>query len=164
MQRFKDYVLNRNNRRKIIIWLLGLAILGYLVLEVAQFVVFGLPDNPPVTHEVQWDSSRTEELWNRVCQDCHSNETIWPWYSYVFPSAVLVLDDVRDGREKFNVSTNNLDEAKEIGEQIEEGEMPPSKYILLHPNANLTDEEKEQLMAGLSTTFNVSGEGEEDED
>jgi hypothetical protein len=152
MQQFRNVF---SNRKRVIVGFLGLAILGYLVLQVAQFVVFGLPTNPPVTHEVQWDSPRTEELWSRACQDCHSNETVYPWYSYLFPSYLLVMNDVLDAREKMNVSTNNLDEAHEIREMLEEGEMPPSQYLIVHPNANLTGAEKAELIAGLQATFNI---------
>ena len=114
-----------SNRRKLLVSLFGLGVLGHLVLQVAQFVVFGLPTNPPVTHEIQWDAPRTQELWTRACQDCHSNETIYPWYSYLFPSYILVMKDIQDGREKINVSINNLDEAHEIRDVLEDGEMPP---------------------------------------
>jgi hypothetical protein len=152
MQQLQNFV---SRRKRVIIWLIGLGILGYLVLQVAQFVVFGLPQNPPVTYEVQWDSPRTEELWTRACQDCHSNETAYPWYSYLFPSYILVMKDVEDGREKINVSTNNLDEAHETQEVLEDGEMPPLQYLIVHPDANLTDAEKVELIAGLEATFNI---------
>ncbi len=37
--------------------------------------------NPAVTREVRWDSQTTRDMAQRVCYDCHSNQTEWPWYS-----------------------------------------------------------------------------------
>lgn len=153
IQQFKDFVFNRENRGKVILWAVGLLILGYLLVEVGQFVVLGLPDNPPVTYDVQWDSPRTQELWNRACHDCHSNETIWPWYSYVAPISTLVIYDVKRGRDSLNISIDDIGEVQEMIEQIEDGEMPPTQYIWNHPEASLTDAEKDELNAGLITTF-----------
>ena len=51
-----------------------------------QLVPYGREhSNPPVTGEPQWDSPRTAELAKRACYDCHSNETVWPWYSNIAP-------------------------------------------------------------------------------
>lgn len=38
---------------------------------------------------------------------CHSNETVWPWYSRIAPVSWLVAHDVHDGREELNLSTWN---------------------------------------------------------
>ncbi|MDQ7027738.1 MAG: heme-binding domain-containing protein [Anaerolineae bacterium] len=153
IQQFKDFVFNRENRGKITLWVVGCLILGYLVVGVGQFVVLGFPDNPPVEYTVQWDSPRTEELWNRACRDCHSNETVWPWYSYVAPTSMLVVYHVNEGRESLNVSTDDVGEASDVGSQIRKDKMPPEQYIWLHPTAQLTDAEKDELIMGLLTTF-----------
>ena len=60
--------------------------------------------NPPVVTQVQWDSPQTQALFKRACADCHSNETVWPWYSYVAPVSWLVAHDVSEGRGRLNVS------------------------------------------------------------
>jgi cytochrome c551/c552 len=61
--------------------------------------------NPPVTAQIKWDSPQTQVLARRACMDCHSNETIWPWYSYVAPASWLVYYDVQRGRSQINLST-----------------------------------------------------------
>jgi hypothetical protein len=109
--------------------------------------------NPPVTHSVQWDAPATEQLARRACFDCHSNETRWFWYSYIAPVNFLVVHDVDEGRAKMNFSTGRELEGGEMIEQIERGEMPPGKYLVLHPDASLSAAEKEQLIAGLRATF-----------
>ena len=109
--------------------------------------------NPPITQKVNWDSPKTEALFNRVCADCHSHQTNWPWYSYVAPVSFVINHHVNEGREHFNISAGVLDEAHEAAEEYEEGEMPEGGYVNFHPEANLSPEEKAQLIAGLKATF-----------
>jgi len=115
--------------------------------------------NPEVSQEPGWDRPRTRELFFRVCKDCHSNQTEWPWYSFVAPASWLVQRDVDEGRSHFNVSEwgrekNHGDEAAEL---VREGEMPPWFYLPAHPEARLSDEEREELLAGLVATFGEEG-------
>ncbi|MCB9134797.1 MAG: heme-binding domain-containing protein [Anaerolineales bacterium] len=125
-----------------------------LFLLVIQLVPYGRDHtNPPVTQQVQWDSSRTQELFNRACADCHSNETVWPWYSNVAPVSWLVTHDVSEGREKFNVSQQLSREADEAAEAVQKGEMPMGIYVLMHPTAKLSESEKQELIQGLVNTF-----------
>ena len=109
--------------------------------------------NPPVTHTVQWDSPKTKELFSKVCADCHSNETKWPWYSYIAPVSFVINYHVQEGREHFNVSNNILKEAHEAAEEYEEGKMPESGYLQFHPEAQLSSEDREALITGLKATF-----------
>jgi mono/diheme cytochrome c family protein len=115
--------------------------------------------NPPVTHKVAWDSPKTEKLFKQVCADCHSNETVWPWYSHVAPMSFAIVHHVNEGREHFNVSANVLDEAHEAAEEYEEGEMPESGYITFHPEADLSDADRQALINGLKRTFGDHGHG-----
>ena len=71
-----------------------------LVLAVlAQLIPLPLRGhNPAVVAEPKWDSPQTRELAKRACFDCHSNETVWPWYSYVAPVSWLLYRDVTEGR------------------------------------------------------------------
>jgi hypothetical protein len=67
--------------------------------------------------------------------------------------AFLVAHDVEEGREEMNFSTDDNLNVREMIEQIEDGEMPPRIYLPTHPEANLSAEEKEVLIAGLRNTF-----------
>lgn len=111
--------------------------------------------NPPVTLEVRWDSPQTRELAKRACLDCHSNETVWLWYSYVAPISFGISNHVMEGREKLNFSEWDRTDIdfEEIEESITEGKMPLWNYLLVHPEARLTASEKEQLLSGLRATF-----------
>ena len=127
-----------------------------------QFIPYGKDHtNPPVMSEVQWDSPRTQELFNRACADCHSNETKYPWYSNIAPISWLIAHDIDEGREKMNVSMigiqkkNNL---KDAADEVKEGEMPIPPYLIAHPEARLSDAEKKELASGLEKTFGVEEE------
>lgn len=143
-------------------YIIGALLILFVLMQFVRFVIprFRL-DNPPVTTTVNWDSAETQQLWNTACADCHSNETVYPWYSYIAPVGWLVARDVQKGRDHLNVSTNHCVELDEIEEVIREGEMPLPIYTITHPDAILTDAQRETLIAGLQATF---GEARSDSD
>lgn len=146
-------------------WII-LIILAVVLLVPALFVMASEgPTNPPVERQVDWDSPQTKELFYRACADCHSNETKWPWYAKVPPASWLVIHDVNEGREKFNISALDMGEADDAAEAVIEGEMPLKIYLPLHPEARLSDAEKQALAEGLQKTFGGEGgeAGESDE-
>lgn len=148
-----------------ILWRGALAVAAVGVL--IQLVPYGRARaNPPVAAEPAWDSPATRELARRACFDCHSNEVRWPWYARVAPVSWLVQYDVAEGRAALNFSEwqRAQEEAGESAEALAEGEMPPTLYVLMHPEARLTEAERAKLLAGLAATPGCSeGEGEEEE-
>ena len=131
----------------------GLVIVGALL--VVQLVPYGRDhSNPPVAAEPQWNAPETRALAQRACFDCHSNETRWPWYSNVAPISWLVQADVDEGRQVLNFSdwTRGYEEAQESGETVRNQSMPPRSYLMLHPEAKLSEAERQQLAAGLDAT------------
>ena len=142
------------NRRQL---LLGLGALA-LVLLAIQAIPYGRHHtNPPIVREPAWDSPRTRQLAVRACFDCHSNETRWPWYAAIAPVSWLVQHDVDEGRHELNFSdwqggTREGEKPEELREEIEEGAMPPLPFLLLHPEARLTEAEEKELVAGLVAT------------
>jgi hypothetical protein len=137
--------------------LFGLAVLILVVIfGLIQLVPYGRDHtNPPVLQEPAWDSAQTRALAVRACYDCHSNETVWPWYSNIAPVSWLVQRDVEEGRRRLNLSEwgTRRQEADEAAEVVQEGEMPPSFYLPLHPAARLSSQEKSALVQGLVATF-----------
>ena len=86
--------------------LFKIGLISLVGLTVAiQAVPYGRAhDNPPVRSEPQWDSPVTRDLVVRACFDCHSNETIWPWYANIAPISWLTTRDVDEGRDELNFS------------------------------------------------------------
>jgi cytochrome c551/c552 len=135
---------------------IGLPIVLFLAIQLIP--VWLLQNNPPVVAEPAWDSPETRALAQRACFDCHSNETVWPWYSRVAPVSWLITFDTIRGRRHLNFSeweagSGESRDAREVVETIEEGKMPPSNYLPLHPEAQLTEAEKQQLIAGLQDSL-----------
>jgi hypothetical protein len=97
---------------------------------------------------------QTRALAVRACYDCHSNETVWPWYSQIAPASWLVQTHVEQGRRKLNLSEwNRPQEGAEAVEAAQEGEMPPRSYVWAHPKAWLSPSEHQALVRGLMATF-----------
>jgi hypothetical protein len=140
--------------KKIVWWIvIAIVVIG---LGIQLIPLPGRGNNPAVTSEPPWDSPQTRALAKRACFDCHSNETVWPWYSYVAPVSFLVYNDTMEGRRRMNFSEWDRGFQPDLGEileQLQEGEMPPAIYLPMHPTARLSAEEKQQLIAGFSYTF-----------
>lgn len=130
----------------------GFGLLGIIILALLiQLVPYGKNHvNPPIVQEPAWDSPATRALAQRACFDCHSNETVWPWYSNIAPVSWLVARDTFEGRDNLNFSEwTGWGDPDEFAEVISEGEMPLPIYLVMHPEARLTTAEREQLIQGL---------------
>lgn len=146
---------------------------GIVVLALIQAVPYGRDhSNPPVTGEPRWSSPRTRQLMVDACYDCHSNEVEWPWYTNIAPVSWAATEHVDEGRRAVNYSeftTGGDHEAEETIEVILENSMPPYYYTLfgLHPEADLSQDEIAELVAGLRATPGLAeneSEAQEDND
>jgi hypothetical protein len=97
-------------------------------------------------------------IFDRSCNDCHNNQTRWPWYSYVAPVSWVIANDVHEARRKMNFSNwgdyslnKQNHELEEICNELHDGEMPDSKYVLIHRNAKVTQEESEAVCQWTSS-------------
>ena len=138
-------------------WGLGALIVLALLI---QLVPYGRNHtNPPVVKEFQWSSPAAKQVAQRACYDCHSNETVWPWYSSVAPISWMVTRHVEEGRQAFNFSdwqgiVHNDEGRVEEGtddmvDAVRNSEMPPESYLLIHRNAHLTATERQTLIGAL---------------
>ncbi len=128
-----------------------------LIFLIIQFIPVD-KSNPPTIGEIT-PPPEVKSILQRSCYDCHSHQTVWPWYSRMAPVSWMIAHDVKEGRDHLNFSTwstyNQRQQLKlyeEIQEVIEKNEMPLKQYLWLHPPARLTDADKRILKAWLSTT------------
>jgi hypothetical protein len=131
-----------------------------VVLLALQLVPYGRRHaNPARRIEPAWDSPTTRTLAVRACYDCHSNETVWPWYSHVAPLSWLVQRDVDEGRRELNFSEWDRvrEGGRESAESVRKGEMPPWFYTLTHPGARLSRADTQALIRGLEATLGAKG-------
>lgn len=137
---------------KKLIWLI---IIGVFVL--LQLIPAGRPENVesnPNDLIVNNDIPDTVvSLLKTTCYDCHSNESRYPWYSYVAPVSWLVARDVRLGKEELNFSNwESIDKMKkaklldDIIDEVSKGGMPMQIYPLMHPEAKLTKADRQTIV------------------
>jgi Haem-binding domain len=143
-----------NVTRRGVLVVLAVFALAFVLIQLVPYRV----SNPPVLQEPGWDSPRTRELAQAACFDCHSNETDPYWFEEIAPVAWLITRDVNEGREELNFSEcepHDSEDGDDAAEVVIEGEMPPSLYTLLwlHPEAELTDAERQELATGLARTL-----------
>ena len=143
--------------RKLVTLLMIAAIVLVVLVLLIQFLPYGhTHTNPPVVKEPNWNSPETRQITQKACFDCHSNETIWPWYSNIAPMSWLVQRDVDVARSRMNFSDwgRISVEVGEIIEIVSEGEMPPFQYLLMHPGARFSEQEKTRFIDGINATLN----------
>ncbi len=134
-----------------------------VVLIAAQFI---RPDtrNPPASPaRCLWSDQRVDPkvsaLLRRACANCHSHETVWPWYSQVSPVSWVVAWDVKRGRKKLNFSNwtgGSANVWEEISDAVDKGEMPPKQYVLMHPEAKISPADKQLLNAWVDVKLSAS--------
>lgn len=91
-------------------------------------------------------------LLKNACLDCHSNETRYLWYHHVAPVSWMIDKHVRDGKKELNLSDwagqdafDKVGLLDEMCEEVKNGNMPLASYTLIHKNARLSEEQKEQF-------------------
>jgi len=142
-----------------------------IVIALIQFVPVQRT-NPVAPDPVVFADPQAEAIARRSCYDCHSNQTVWPWYANIAPVSWYVVHHVDEGRAAYNFSDvagtlANSHQHHHPGEdanapvtvdtlidhatdQINEGEMPHAYYTLIHRDAVLSDADKATLIAGIT--------------
>lgn len=135
-----------------------LGAIGVLLVAICSVAVhpFGSvknanPNSEPVSNGLI-ASTTVATVLERSCADCHSNRTVWPWYSHIAPISWLVERDVRRGRDRLNLSnwpSYSVEERRQflsdITSAVENGQMPLPQYTLLHQKAKLSDADRDAV-------------------
>jgi hypothetical protein len=88
------------------------------------------------------------QIFEKSCQNCHSEKTEWPWYSYIAPIGWFIEKDVQQGRDHMDFS--RWDEYDWLGQRdiltrisavLRSRQMPLPRYLILHPGSKLSEEE-----------------------
>ncbi|OFY87122.1 MAG: cytochrome C [Bacteroidetes bacterium RIFCSPLOWO2_12_FULL_35_15] len=104
-------------------------------------------------------TAEVNEILQKSCFDCHSNNTEYPWYCNIQPIGWWTAHHVNEGKEELNFSEFNsytlkrkLKKLKEIKEQLDENEMPLSSYTFIHSDAKLSSNDKNLLLKWVNDT------------
>jgi hypothetical protein len=135
--------------------------IGVLVLIVALFAAQAIriqKTNPPSHSEISANPA-IKPLLKKACFNCHSNETVWPWYSSIAPVSWLIGSDVNEGRRELNFSEwesysgdVQKQKLKAIAEELQDGDMPPWYYSMMHRDSQLSPEERNKIKDWAVTT------------
>jgi len=139
------------------------AVLTLVLFAAAQLI---RPDrvNPPIVagHTIEAQVGNPNGMvavLDRACGDCHSNGTVWPWYSEVAPVSWLMAYGVKEGRKAVNFSEwTTYDAARQrqllaaACADVSANRMPGSAWISLHPEARLSSRDVETICAGARQT------------
>ena len=132
--------------------------------------------NPPVVASRGLEShvevpADVQSVLKRSCYDCHSNETVWPWYSNVAPVSWYVARDVNVARGHVNFQNweaqINEQEGKEhlglICKLVREGKMPPADYRFIHEGTNISPQETSAVCAWSQKVGTVEDDDKKDD-
>jgi hypothetical protein len=143
--------------KRIVKWVVVALVIVFAALQLVQ----PSRTNPPIKTDFLKATAAPPDvaaMFRASCYDCHSDETRWPWYSYVAPMSWQVAQDVNDGRPHVNLSewpADNPDLARKkienMSDEIDDGDMPLKKYTLIHKDARLTSQERDTLTQWLGT-------------
>jgi DNA replicative helicase MCM subunit Mcm2 (Cdc46/Mcm family) len=134
--------------------------IGVAVIFILVLIQFIRPENNEGVADTSIDITHavtvTPEIKNMLeksCYDCHSNHTEYPWYFNFQPIAGWLAHHVEEGKDELNFSEfdtyklkRKKHKLKEVIEQINEGEMPMSSYLIIHKDAMLNEEQKNKLI------------------
>lgn len=137
--------------------------IGAIVFVAIQAIPYGRAhDNPMTVQEIKWNKPETRALAQDACFACHSNLTEWPTYTSIAPISWLTQRDVNDGRAVLNFSEwQRPQEAdlEDVVDAIRGKDMPPLQYRLIHSEAKLTDNERQQLEQGIVASWKADPPG-----
>jgi hypothetical protein len=145
------------------IWFKRVLLSLLAIFVVIQLVPVDRADPPLDPAKKLQPPPEVEAILRVSCYDCHSNETRWPWYSYVAPVSWWMANHVHDGRRRLNLSDwtdlkpgpedvqlNGLPYTtveykrkmlSDMETDIEEGRMPISSYLIIHHDARMSPEQ-----------------------
>mgnify|MGYP001025373126 CR=1 FL=1 len=129
-----------------------------IVLAAIQFVPYGRDYSPkPSPDPFQWHDPQAESIARVACYDCHSNETKWWWAVKVAPFSWLAQSDIDEGRRKVNFSDWGKKplSAKKLEHALNDG-MPPIQYTIAHPEARITEAQKQALVKGFQASLEAN--------
>ena len=97
-------------------------------------------------------SPKVQGLLKNSCYDCHSNNTVYPWYSQVQPVEWWLASDIKNGKKHLNFDEFNsytaekkIHKLEEVAETVHKNEMPLGSYTLIHRQSKLSDADKMEI-------------------
>jgi hypothetical protein len=94
-----------------------------------------------------------KSILQKACNDCHSNNTRYPWYSNIQPVDWWLTNHIKEGKHEMNLDEYisrslryQYNKMKKTVDLVKNGEMPLNSYTWIHKDAILKEEEKNKLI------------------
>jgi hypothetical protein len=95
-----------------------------------------------------------QSVLKRSCYDCHSNNTVYPWYSRIQPFSWWLSHHIKEGKQELNFNEfgnysrrRQVSKFNSIAKSIQNGSMPLKSFLLMHTQARLSNEEKAMVVS-----------------
>lgn len=134
---------------KVFLYIIGWTSAILLLMQLVKIEIPTPPKAAPADEIVA--SKEVMTILKKACYDCHSNHTDWPWYSDIAPISFEVRGHVKNGRSWLNFAIWNQYDDKKKQERYKgvvktiDIKMPIPAYIMTHPEAKLTRDERELI-------------------
>jgi len=133
---------------------LTLALFALIVIQLFSIDKTNPPIDPKLDFYGSYDiPAKVKTNLANACNDCHSHDREYPWYTNIEPVSWWVRGHIRGGSDKLNFSVwNEYDNNKKIHkieeciEVLEENRMPLKSYTWAHAEAKLSDEDKQEMI------------------
>lgn len=138
--------------------LIGLVVL----LVIAQFFRID-KSHPPVNPKIDFATVTNvpddiNAMMKNACYDCHSHEVTYPWYTNIAPVSWWIKGHIRNGAKRLNFSEwgnyTNKQQRHQIEDCVEvlnDKRMPPKSYKFLHPEAQLSDDDRSKIVGWMES-------------
>lgn len=142
--------------RRILIIFLVIAGVAFIILQFFQPEKNNNTDTTNLIFKHEQIPADVEAIISNACLDCHSNNTKSVWYDRISPVSWMISKHVVDGKKELNFSEwGTFDDYDKIGaledirQEVERATMPLKPYVLLHPEAKLSEDQKKSLLAWI---------------
>jgi hypothetical protein len=145
----------RSGLKKAVLAIVGIIVVVFIALQFWRVDQTPIPIVEAETIKAGIDvPPDIDMILTRSCADCHSNATVYPWYTNIQPAAWFMNGHITEGRQQLNFSTFNTYSAKKKRKKLEEacdevksGGMPLPSYLWIHHDAALSESEIKAICA-----------------
>jgi hypothetical protein len=123
----------------------------------------GTPKWDSIYAGIQVGFQALRPTFQKGCFDCHTDQTHYPWYHHLPLVRGMIDKDIRVARKRLNMSVGfpfsihgqPADDLSRIRDELEQHDMPPWEYRLMHWDANPTAAERDSVIAWIDRSLAI---------
>jgi hypothetical protein len=112
---------------------------------------------------IQADYQAVKPLFQKGCFDCHSTQTHYPWYHKLPLVKGFIDSDIRNARKHldftdgfpFKGGARPADDLLDIKNELEDGDMPPLPYRMMHWSARPSAAELDTIVTWIDNSLRL---------